>query len=246
MDVSQQPAGPTAPATVEELAAILDYPIEAAVLTSDEISASVRLAASLGLASVSVPSCEADLAVRLLEGTATASASLVGYPIGSGSTAAKLYEARDLLRRGVKEIEFVLNLGKLASRQFQYVESELLQISASCHENGAILKLVFESSRLAEDLKVIACKIAKRVEADIVVSEAFPVSGASSDADLALLKKVSKEVCGLSGCADGLDQALSRHSLGCARIRCAAPRELLAAWKERLDTIAASSGVPPA
>lgn len=242
MDASQQPAGPTLPATVEALAAILDYPIEPAVLTSDEVSAAVRLAASLGLASVSVPSCEADLAVRILEGTGTASASLVGYPIGSGSTTAKLYEARDLLRRGVKEIEFVLNLGKLASRQFQYIESELLQISQSCHEHGAILKVVFEASKLAGDLKVIACKIAKRVEADMVVAEAFPSPEAGSDADLALLKRVSKEVCGLSGCADGLDQALSRHGLGCARIRCAAPRELLACWKARLDTMAASGG----
>ncbi len=242
MDASQQPAEPASPATVEELASILDYPIEAAILTSDEVAAAIRLAASLGLASVSVPSCEADLAVRLLEGTGTASASLVGYPIGSGSTAAKLYEARDLLRRGVKEIEFVLNLGKLASRQFQYIESELLQISQSCHENGAILKVVFEASKLAGDLKVIACKIAKRVEADMVVSAAFPLPDAGSDADLALLKRVSKEVCSLSGCAGDLDQALSRHALGCARIRCAAPRELLAAWKARMETMAASSG----
>lgn len=246
MDATQQPAEQAIPATVEELAAMLDYPIEPAVLTSDEVSAAVRLAASLGLASVSVPSCEADLAVRLLEGTGTASASLVGYPIGSGSTAAKLYEARDLLRRGVKEIEFVLNLGKLASRQFQYIESELLQISNSCHEHGAILKVVFEAPKLAEDLKVIACKIAKRVEADIVVSAAFPLPGAGSDANLALLKRVSKEVCALSGCAGDLDQALSQHLMGCARIRCASPRELLAAWKARLDAVAASSGNAPA
>jgi deoxyribose-phosphate aldolase len=232
----------TGPVTVEELAAMLDYPIEPAPLTSDRIAAEVRLAASLKLASVSVPSGEADMAVRLLEGTKTAAAALVGYPFGSSSTAAKLYEARDLLRRGVKEIEFVANVGKLESRQFQHVESELLQISNSCKEYGAILKVILETPQLGEDLKVIACKIAKRVEAEMVVSTTYPLSNAETEDDLLLLKRVSKEVCGVSGCADGLDQALARYAMGCARIRCLKPGEILQALGQRLEAAAAPRG----
>jgi len=235
----EQAAGLSCPATVEELARTLDYPIEAEPLASDQIAERIRLAASLSLASVAVPSGEADLAVRLLEGTRTAASSLVGYPYGAASTAAKLYEARDLLRRGVKEIEFVVNVGKLHSRQFQYVESELLQISASCREYGSILKVVLETGRLDEDLKVIACKIAKRVEADLVVSNAYPVPSAGSDEDLILLKRIAKDVCAVGGCAGGLDQALARLSLGCARIRCASPAEALRDMERRLKADAA-------
>jgi deoxyribose-phosphate aldolase len=224
------------------LAGVLDYPIEPAPLTSDRIAAEVRLAASLRLASVSVPSGEADMAVRLLEGTVTAAAALVGYPFGSGSTAAKLYEARDVLRRGVKEIEFVVNVGKLESRQFQHVESELLQVSNSCMEHGAILKVILETRYLGEDLKVIACKIAKRVEAGMVVSGAYPSPDDGSDDDLLLLKRVSKEVCGVSGCAEGVDQALALHAMGCSRIRCLKPGELLQAFGQRLEAAAAARG----
>ncbi|HNY40323.1 MAG TPA: hypothetical protein PKJ41_08005 [Bryobacteraceae bacterium] len=246
MDQSEQSPEATGLTTVKDLAALLDYPVEAAPLSSERISAEVRRAASLKLASVSVPSGEADMAVRILEGSSTAAASLVGYPFGAGSTAAKLYEARDLLRRGVKEIEFVVNLGKLESRQFQYVESELLQISNSCKEYGAMLKIVLEASRLGEDLKVIACKIAKRVEASMVVSAAYPLPDSGPDADLLLLKRVSKDVCAVSGCVDGIDQALSRHGMGCARLRCVTPEETLLAFKQRLDATAAPSGGIPA
>lgn len=234
------------PATVDELAGLLDYPVGPAILTTELVAGSVRKAASLGLASVSVPSGEADLALRLLEGTKTAAAALVGYPYGASSTAAKLYEARDLLRRGVKEIEFVVNLGKLASREFQYIESELLQISRSCQENGALLKVVVEAPSIGEDLKVIACKIAKRVEAGMIVSSAYPAVEAGPDADLALLKRVSKEVCGIVACASDLDQVLGCQQLGCARIRSSAPDEILAAWKTRLDAAAPPSSGPAA
>lgn len=241
-----QPEAIPLPATVEELAGLLDYPVGPAILTAEQVARAVRKAASLGLASVSVPSGEADLAVRLLDGTQTAAAALVGYPYGASSTAAKLYEARDLLRRGVKEIEFVVNLGKLASREFQYIESELLQISRSCQEHEALLKVVFEASSMAEDLKVIACKIAKRVEAGMIISSAYPAAEAGPDADVALLKRVSKEVCGIVACASDLDQALSCQQLGCARIRSGAPDEIIAAWKAHLDAAAKPSAGAPA
>lgn len=231
---------------VEEMARLLDYSIEPAPLSSEQISASVRLAASLNLASVSVASCEADMTVRLLEATQTAAASLVGYPFGAGSTAAKLYEARDLLRRGVKEIEFIVNLGKLASRQFQYVESELLQMSTSCKEHGAILKVLLEMQHLTEDLKVIACKIAKRVEADILVTAAYPMPGAAGGSDLLLLKRVSKDVCAVSACAVGLEEALAIRQAGCARVRCTAPAGILSSLRNRLEQETAAAGGGPA
>jgi deoxyribose-phosphate aldolase len=233
------------PATVEEFAALLDYPVGPAILTIEQVAGAVRRAASLGLASVSVPSGEADLAVRLLAGTQTAAAALVGYPYGSASTAAKLYEARDLLRRGVKEIEFVVNLGKLASREFQYIESELLQVSRSCQEHGALLKVVVEAPSIAEDLKVIACKITKRVEAGMIVSSAYPAAESGPDTDVELLKRVSKEVCGIVACASGLDQALGCQQLGCVRIRSSAPELILASWKSRLDAAAKPSAGAP-
>ncbi len=52
----------------------------------------------------------------------------------------------------------MLNIGKLISRQFQYVEMELMQAAKACHEEGAVLKVIFENAYLTEDLKIIAAK----------------------------------------------------------------------------------------
>src|SRR5690606_28758474 len=89
-----------------------------------------------------------------------------GFPHGSSNTATKLYEGRDLLRRGAKEVSLVVNYGKMISRQFQHVETEILQMSESCHQAGAILKVIFENAYLAQDLKIILCKMCKRTDPD--------------------------------------------------------------------------------
>ena len=82
---------------------------------------------------------DVDNALRWLGPGSLIVGSTAGYPDGSTTTGAKLYEGRDLLRRGAREIEMVVNVGKLVSRQFQYVEMELLQMAKSCHESGAPL-----------------------------------------------------------------------------------------------------------
>ena len=63
--------------------------------------------------------------------------SVAGYPYGISTTGAKLYEGRDLLRLGVRELDFVLNPAAMISRQFQHVETELMQIVRSAHEADA-------------------------------------------------------------------------------------------------------------
>ena len=72
--------------------------------------------------------------------------SIVSYPYGFQSTAVKLYEARDLLRRGAKEIGVVIGASKLLSREFQQVQTELNQLVEACR--GAAARLtVFSRPR---------------------------------------------------------------------------------------------------
>lgn len=109
-----------------------------------------------------------------------------------------------------------------------------------------MLKVMLQMQHLTEDLKVIACKIAKRVEADIVVTSAYPLAGDSDDSDLLLLQRISKDACGVSACVSELDSALAGHRAGCARIRCTAPGEILSTLRHRLEQEAAARGGRPA
>lgn len=232
--------------TYEDLAQLIDLPLLAPQLKDDDIMAGCRLAEQYGIASVTVQPSEVDLAVRSLSGSAIRVGAAIGHPYGSGTTGAKLYEGRELLRRGAKEIDFTLNLGKMLSRQFPYIETELLQMADSCAKAGATFKVVLENSFLAYDLKLIALKICKRVAAD------FAVAG-SIDAPFALDDlKVLKEHQGFrlqlkaQGVITTLDQALACRDLGCTRLGTTAVAPILDAWKAHLAQLETSPAAPGA
>lgn len=230
--------GPRPPlADMASLARLLVRPLLAPDAADDALHAGLRAALQAGFGAVCVRPSDVDTAVRLCQDSGVAVGSVVGFPHGGATTASKLYEARDLLRRGAREIEMVINLGKLRSRQFQYVETEILQLAQACHESQAILKVTLENSVLTEDLKVIACKIAKRAEADVVkTATGFARVSPNWEQDLLLLQRVLKDVCVIEAGegADNLDAVLRAYELGAGRIATPQAETVLAAWAARL------------
>jgi deoxyribose-phosphate aldolase len=185
---------------------------------------------------VTVRPSDADLAVSWMRGSGVAVASVVSYPHGCATTSVKLYETRDLLRRGVTEIDTVINLGKMISRQFQYVEMELQQMAEACHEAGAILKVAFENGYLTEDLKTIACKIVKRVGADYArTSTPFGPLPYSME-DVALMKRLLGDHAKIkaSGGVRTISEVLELREAGCARVGTIATVAILEDWKAKL------------
>jgi deoxyribose-phosphate aldolase len=223
-------------ADVPSIARLLVRPLLAPDAADDALHAGLQAAIRAGFGAVCVRPSDVDAAVRLCSGRGVTVASVVGFPHGGSTTAAKIYETRDLLRRGAREIEMVINLGKLRSRQFQYVEAEILQVAQACHESQAIMKVVLENSVLTEDLKVIACKIAKRAEADIVkTATGFARPSPGWEADITLLKRVLKDVCQVEAgeCVDTVDAAVRAYELGADRLCTPQAETLLATWAER-------------
>lgn len=219
------------------LARLLVRPLLAPDAADDALHAGLGAALRAGFGSVCVRPSDADTAVRLCQGSGVTVGSTAGFPHGAATTASKLYEARDLLRRGVREIEMAINIGKLRSRQFQYVEAEVQQLAQACRESGAILKVILENSVLTSDLKVIACKIAKRAEADVVkTATGFARPSPGWEADLVLMRRVLKDVCQLEAgeCVDTLDAALRAYELGADRIATPRAEAVLAGFVQRL------------
>lgn len=236
------------PESYEALAKLIDHSLVRPDLTEDEVATGCRVALEYGVATATVRSCDVDLAHRILGDSGVAVAAVVGFPHGSATTAAKLYEGRDLLRRGAKEIEFVLNIGKMLSRQFQHVETELMQMAESCHQSGALLKVNLECGYLATDLKIIACKILKRIEADYVVtSTCFGPSGYNL-ADIELLKKHLGQRVKIKACGGvrTKDKALEVYAAGCDRLGATSTVTILEDWKAHLARqAAAAAGAQP-
>lgn len=215
---------------------MMEHPVLRPEFSEEEVRTGCEIARQYAIAAVTVRPSDADLAVEWMKGSGVAVGSVVGYPHGCSTTSGKLYETRDLLRRGITEIDTVINLGKLISRQFQYVEMELQQMAAACHEGGAILKVAFENGYLTEDLKTIACKIVKRAGADYArTSTPFGPSPYSME-DVALMKRLLGDRVKIkaSGGVRTISDVLELREAGCARIGTIATVAILEDWKAQL------------
>jgi deoxyribose-phosphate aldolase len=222
--------------TYETLAKMIDHVLLRPDLSEDEVSEGCRVAREYNVCSVLVRPSDVDQVIRWMSGSGVRVASTVGYPDGSSNTGTKLYEGRDLLRRGVKELDMTINIGKMISRQFQYVEMELLQMVKSCQESGALLKVNLASHYLAEDLKIIATKIVKRIEATVISVD-------YSLRDLALLRPLLKDRVELKTYSgiDSLAQAIEVRENGCVRFGTTASATILDDWKTHLEQLASGA-----
>jgi deoxyribose-phosphate aldolase len=221
----------------ETVARRLDHSLLAPELTTARVVEGLALARRYGVAAAIVRPCDIELAVRALEGSDVRPGSVAGFPHGSQSTAVKLYETRDLVRRGAREIDAVIAVSKLLSREFQYVQTELSQLAEACHKEGAILKVILETAWLTPELKVVACRCAERAEADFIqTSTGFAPAGYTPE-DLKLIRESVSERVGVKayGGADTLDKVLEAFEAGCSRAGTAATAAILDAWNVRLQ-----------
>lgn len=218
-------------------AAILDFSLLSPALADEQVVAGIETAKRYGIASVTVRPCDIDLAVRSLQGSLVIPVAVCGFPHGTQNTATKLFEARDLLRRGAKEIAAVIGVPRLLSREFQHVQSELLQLAESCHRESARLTVILEAGYLTEELKVIACACCERAEVDTVC----PSAAGYNLSDLQLLRRHLPEETALQAAGiETLDQLLEFQSLGIARISTTVPAAILDEWTAR-ETVPAQA-----
>jgi deoxyribose-phosphate aldolase len=224
----------------EDLSKLIDHSALRPDLTEEQIAEGCEIAKHYKIAAVIVRPSDLDLAARWMAGSGVALGTVVGYPEGSDTTSVKLYATHDSLRRGAREIDTVINIGKMVARQFQYVEMELQQMANACHQAGAVLKTAFENAYLTHDLKIIACKICKRAGVDFArTSTPFSPSGYSLS-DIALMRKHLAGRVKLKASAGirTLEQVKDLYHAGCDRVGTIATVAILEAWKSELEKTA--------
>jgi len=218
-----------------DFARLFDHPLVKPELTTAEVLAGLELALRYGVACASVRPCDIELAVRALQGSSVKPGSVVGFPHGSHSTAVKLYEGRDLVRRGARELDMVIALPKLLSREFQHVQTELLQMAEMCHNEGVILKVILENAYLSDELKIIACRCCERAEVDFVKTSTGFAPSCYTLEDVRLMRRNLPEEIGIkaAGGLRTLDEVLAVQEAGATRFGTTSTAEILDEWKAR-------------
>ena len=234
------------PSTYEGLSELVDFHMLAPEMPEQDLFEGCRLARNWKVGTVVVRPSDVDLAVRWLGDSPVKVCGVVGFPHGSSTTSTKLYETHDVLRRGAREVEPVLNLGKLAARHFQYTEYELLQLAEECHKAGARIKAVFDTPYMTDEAKVVAAKICKRASVDMAsIATGFAARPwTARDLDILLWKCAPFTEVKATGIPN-LTEALALLAAGVKRIGTRHPEVILEAWEKHLAAQAQPAATVP-
>lgn len=176
--------------TDKTLAHTIDHTLLKPDATQDQIAQLCFEARKYGFASVCVNSAHVKLCADLLKGSGVAVCTTIGFPLGATPTDVKVFEAQQAIRDGACELDMVINVGALKSRDYELVRGDIAAVARACHAGNAILKVIIEAALLTDEEKVIACQLAKVAGADFVkTSTGFGPSGATPE-DVALMRRV--------------------------------------------------------
>jgi deoxyribose-phosphate aldolase len=211
------------------LAKTIDHAILKPEMTIKELIKECEIAKSCGVFSVCVKPCDVKAACDLLKDSGVLVGTVIGFPHGSTTTAAKVFEAAEAIGSGAKEIDMVINVGRLLSNEYQYVEEDIRKVVEVGHREGILVKVIIETSLLTDALKVTACKLAEKAGADFVkTSTGFNGGGAALE-DIKLMREaVSKNVrVKASGGIKTSEFANSLIEAGCERLGTSASKAIL-------------------
>ncbi len=223
--------------TYAAVAKMIDHSLLRPELTLAQVTEGCGIARKYDVASVCVRPADVELAARELEGSDVLVGSVSGFPHGAMTTAAKLFETREMIEHGAREVDMVLNIGRLLSREFAYVEDEIRRMAELCHANGAILKVIFENAYLTDELKIAACGISKRAKADFVKTSTGFAPGGATIPDLQLMYRHAAPECRVkaAGGVRTLAAAIEVYEAGTDRFGATATISILEDWKKRLE-----------
>lgn len=170
--------------------------------------------------SVCVNAGNVRLAKSLLSASDVKVCAVVGFPLGAGTPGAKAFETREAIRCGADEIDMVINIGALRSRDYALVLEDIRKVVLAA--SGKIVKVILETGMLEHDEKVIACSLSKVAGAHFVkTSTGFGPGGATAE-DVALMRLVVGSDVGVkaSGGVRTYADAVAMMKAGANRLGC--------------------------
>ncbi len=201
-----------------ELAKYIDHTLLKPNATREEIVKLCEEAREYKFASVCVNPAYVGLSAKLLEGSPVKVCTVIGFPLGATSSFVKATETRDAIANGATEIDMVINVGALKSKDFELVKNDIARVvEAAC---GNTVKVILETSLLNDEEKVKACELSKLAGADFVkTSTGFSTGGATLE-DICLMRKTVGPTMGVkaSGGIRDTETAVRMIQIGATRV----------------------------
>lgn len=170
----------------------LDHTLLKQTATWEQIRGLCEEGMEYQVASVCIPSCYVKKAKDYVQ-EGLKICTVIGFPNGNMTTAAKVFETEDAVKNGADEIDMVINLGMVKDRDYEGVLAEIQAVKKACH--GKLLKVIIETCLLTEEEKIELCKVVTMSGADYIKTSTGFSTGGATFADVELMRKhVGKEV----------------------------------------------------
>lgn len=170
------------------LAQFIDHTLLKPDATKEQIETLCSEAKKHHFATVCVNECNVRYAAGLLQGSPVRVCAVVGFPLGASSGSSKAFETREAVRAGASEIDMVINIGALKSRDYVTVLDDICSVVDAA--GNAPVKVILETSKLTDEEKVIASALSKIANAAFVKTSTGFGGGGATAADVALMKQV--------------------------------------------------------
>lgn len=206
----------------QDIADMIDHSLLNPAFTVEEIRRGCEIAKEYQCVTVCVRPCDVELAAEILKGSKVRVTTVIGFPHGSNLTDVKVYEAKRAIEQGCVEIDVVLNIGRLLSGEYDYVEKDLKAVVDVAHEKNVLVKVILENAYLNDEQKIAACEICARVGADFTKTSTGYAPGGATIHDLKLMRAHTPDSMQVkaAGGVRKLDDALLVKAVGGTRFGC--------------------------
>lgn len=174
--------------SVESVAKVIDHSLLNPVMTDQVLLEGIEIAKKYKTASVCIKPYFVSRAAALLKDTGVAVGTVIGFPHGGQATVVKVLEAQQAVQDGATELDMVVNIGKVLSEDWDFVEKDLRAVVAVCQDHMALSKIIFENCYLEDKHKIQLCKISEKIGADFVKTSTGYGSGGATNEDLILMR----------------------------------------------------------
>jgi len=224
-------AGPGTGKVGEGLAAYIDHTLLKPEATRDELAKLAEEARKHQFATVCVNSSNVRLMKQLLGSSGVPVCAVVGFPLGAMTPSAKAFETREAIRCGAEEIDMVINIGALKSREHALVFTDIKAVVDAARP--VPVKVILETSKLTHEEKVAACALSVAAGAAFVkTSTGFGGGGATAE-DIALMRDLVGPDLGVKASGGVRDRATAEAMIkaGANRIGASASVEIVSGKK---------------
>ncbi|KAI0471406.1 hypothetical protein F4859DRAFT_118820 [Xylaria cf. heliscus] len=220
--------------TLPQLAKMIDHSLLDPTLTDDEVLAGLEAAKQLNVAAACVKPYSVPAARDVLANTDVLVCAVVGFPHGGSTTRTKVLEAQQAVGDGAREVDVVVNAGKVLGGDWAYVADEIRAVRDALAPRGAALKVVFEAAFLEDDHVVRLCRLCSELRvACVKTATGYGSLCADEDAALTHLNLIRANVSegvqvnAAGGIVRTLDELLTAMLVGVSRIGASATEAIL-------------------